>query len=157
MMGRYSRLGEKLFSEASEKDTEVVEKVISEVGLSELKDRYITELSGGQLRRVFLARTFAQEPEILFLDEPANHLDPKHQTELCRWLKNFKESGRSAVGVFHDIGFAAAVSDRIMLMQDGKAVLCGEPKEIIASEKLNEVFETDVKAHMKALAQFWIN
>lgn len=157
LMGRYARMGGKLFAETSEEDIKAAENAIAELELSDLKDRYITELSGGQLRRVFLARAFAQEPEILFLDEPANHLDPKHQTELCRLLQKWKDSGRSAVGVFHDIGYAAAVSDRIMLMQDGKAVLCDEPEKIIGSGKLNDVFETDIAAHMKNMARFWIN
>ena len=59
------------------------------------------------------------------------------------------------VGVFHDLGFAAAVSDRIMLIKDGRAVLCGETKEVLRSEELNEVFGTDVRAYMKSIADIW--
>ena len=155
MMGRYARHKGGMFSEASAEDTETVERCISEAGLSGLEERLITELSGGQLQRVFLARAFAQEPDIIFLDEPANHLDLKHQTELYELLHKWTGNGKSAIGVFHDLSLAAAVSDRIMLMQDGRSVLCGEPREILRSEKLNEVFETDVRAYMKKLSEMW--
>ncbi len=155
MMGRYARHTGGLFSEASAEDNEAVERCISEAGLSGLEERLITELSGGQLQRVFLARAFAQEPDIIFLDEPANHLDLKHQTELYGLIRKWTDSGKSVIGVFHDLSLAAAVSDRIVLMQDGKAVLCGEPKQVLRSDKLNEVFETDVRAYMKRLAKVW--
>lgn len=56
------------------------------------------------------------------------------------------------MGVFHDLGFAAAVSDRVLLMKDGEAVMCGEVGEVMKSEKLNEVFDTDVRGYMKQVA-----
>ncbi len=155
IMGRYAHYSKGLFPEASAKDKAIAENCIARIGLSELKDRLITELSGGQLQRVFLARAFAQEPEIIFLDEPANHLDLKHQSELYDILKNWVAEGRSVVGVFHDLGFAAAVSDRMMLMHDGKSAFCGTPQEAVNSPKLNEVFDTDVKAYMKSISGIW--
>lgn len=157
MMGRYSLQSGGLFSEASVQDREAAVRCISEAGLSGLEERLITELSGGQLQRVFLARAFAQEPEIIFLDEPANHLDLKHRAELFELLRRFVSGGRSVVGVFHDLGSAAAVSNRMMLIRDGKSVLCGSPEKVIHSEKLNEVFETDVAAYMKKTSAVWFN
>lgn len=154
LMGRYARQ-KSVFSEASPEDISAAEKYIAETGLQGLEDRPITELSGGQLQRVFLARAFAQEPDIIFLDEPANHLDLKMQTALAEHLRKWAAAGKSAVGVFHDLGFAAAVSDRMLLIKDGKALLCGETGEVLRSEKLNEAFDTDVRAYMKKTADIW--
>ncbi|MDE6133595.1 MAG: ABC transporter ATP-binding protein, partial [Oscillospiraceae bacterium] len=97
----------------------------------------------------------AQEPDVIFLDEPANHLDLKMQTALAEHLKKWVSDGKSVVGVFHDLGFAAAVSDRIMLIKDGKAILCGETREVLCSEELNEVFGTDVRTYMRKIADIW--
>lgn len=154
LMGRYARK-KGVFTEASAEDAAAAERYIAETGLQGLEDRPITELSGGQLQRVFLARAFAQEPDVIFLDEPANHLDLKMQTALAEHLRKWTAAGKSAVGVFHDLGFAAAVSDRIMLIRDGRSLLCGETKEVLLSEKLNETFGTDVKAYMKKIARIW--
>lgn len=155
LMGRYARQNGGIFSEVSPEDKSAAEKYIAETGLQGLENRLITELSGGQLQRVFLARAFAQEPDVIFLDEPANHLDLKMQTALAEHLRKWVSDGRSAVGVFHDLGFAAAVSDRIMLIKDGRSLLCGETREVLRSEKLNEAFGTDVKAYMKKIADIW--
>lgn len=155
LMGRYSRQKGSVFSETSREDVETAERCIAQAGLGELEERPITKLSGGQLQRVFLARAFAQEPEILLLDEPANHLDIKSQSELSGILKRFADSGKSVVGVFHDISFAAAASDRMLLMKDGEAVSCGKTEDIIRSEKLSEVFETDIRAYMKKVLKIW--
>ncbi|MCM1024674.1 MAG: ABC transporter ATP-binding protein [Prevotella sp.] len=155
LMGRYSRQKGTVFSETPREDIAAAEKYIAEVGLGGCEDRLITELSGGQLQRAFLARAFAQEPDILVLDEPANHLDIKSQSELAALLKRFTENGGAVLGVFHDISFAAAVSDRMLLMKDGAAVCFGKTEDIVRSEKLSEVFGTDIRAHMKKLLQIW--
>lgn len=155
LMGRYSRQRGTVFSETSREDISAAERCIAEVGLNGCEDRLITELSGGQLQRVFLARAFAQEPDILVLDEPANHLDIKSQNELAELLKRFAESGKAVIGVFHDISFAAAVSDRILLMKDGESAACGSAEDIIKSEKLSEVFGTDIRSYMKKILKIW--
>ena len=153
-MGRYAHR-DGIFSEASPEDDEVVRRCIEEVGLTGLENESITHLSGGQLQRVFLARAFVQEPDIIFLDEPANHLDLKYVSGLITLLKKWASGGRSVIGVFHDPGLAAAVSHRVMLMDEGQSVLCGSPSEVLRSEKINEVFETDVGAYMKMVSDIW--
>lgn len=156
MMGRYARQKEGFFAETSAADIAVVERCIAEAGLDGLEKRLITELSGGQVQRVFLARAFAQEPDVILLDEPANHLDFKRQTELIALLKNWVKDGKSVIGVFHDINLAAMVSDRSLLMDKGENILCDETEKVLKSEKMNEVFGTDVGAYMKKIAKMWI-
>lgn len=156
LMGRYARHRGGFFSDKPRDDASIAEKYIGEVGLKGYENRLITELSGGQLQRALLARAFAQEPDVLLLDEPANHLDFKSQTELAELLKRFTDSGKTVVGVFHDINFAASVSDRIMLMQDGEKIMCDTVPEVLRSEKLTEVFGADVREYMKKIAALWI-
>ncbi len=155
LMGRYARQKGSFLSEASDSDKAAAERYIAAAELNGCEERLITELSGGQLQRVLLARAFTQEPDILFLDEPANHLDIKSGIELAKLLKEFTASGGAAVGVFHDISFAAAVSDRIMLMKDGKSVLCADSAQVLKSEELPQVFETDVRSYMKKILELW--
>ena len=73
-LGRYAHLNS-IFSRLSKKDEEVINESLKMVGLLDIKDKLISELSGGQLQRVFLARAFSQDPEVILLDEPTNHLD----------------------------------------------------------------------------------
>jgi len=90
MMGRYLHIRDKLFGLPSENDKAYVMRCLEAVDLVKDKDRDITRLSGGQIQRVFLARTLAQEPEIILLDEPTNHLDFKYQVELIRHLQEWR-------------------------------------------------------------------
>lgn len=151
MLGRYAHSG----SGASKADREIAERCLEQTGTAELKDRLITELSGGQLQRVFLARAFAQEPEVIFLDEPANHLDLKYQLRLLESLKGWTAQGRTVVGVFHDLNLAAALSDRIMLMDNGKAAADGKAADICRSDALSHVYGFDVRKYMLDSLEMW--
>ncbi|MBP1561222.1 MAG: ABC transporter ATP-binding protein [Oscillospiraceae bacterium] len=155
LMGRYARQNGGILSGASAEDKIAAEKYIAETGLCGLEEKLITELSGGQLQRVFLARTLAQEPDVILLDEPANHLDFKYRIELVALLKKWVSGGKAVIGVFHDLSLAAMVSDRILLMDKGREVICGSTAEVLRSDKLSEVFETDVRKYMQTAAEFW--
>ena len=101
-LGRYA-YSKGAFARLSPKDVEIIVESMKKVGIYELKDKMITELSGGQLQRVFLARVFAQNPDVILLDEPTNHLDFKHQIELLENLKDWvKNNNKIVVGVLHD-------------------------------------------------------
>lgn len=154
LMGRYARK-KGLLSGITALDKAAAEECMEKSGITELKDKKITELSGGQLQRVFLARAFAQEPEIILLDEPTNHLDQKHRFELMTMLRDWISQGKSAVGVFHDLGFAAAVSDETAVIDEGKCVLFGNSKEVCRSEMLSEIYGFDIKSYMKSMLELW--
>jgi iron(III) transport system ATP-binding protein len=105
--------------------------VLGMVGLGAFAKRPATQLSGGQQQRLALARAFTREPRLLLLDEPLSNLDAQLREQMRVELKRLQqETGVTAVYVTHDQTEALAISDRIAVMQDGKIVQIGAPKEI---------------------------
>jgi len=149
MMGRYLHIRGRISSNPTKQDKEIVAESLAAVNLLTEKDRNITQLSGGQLQRVFLARALAQEPKIILLDEPTNHLDLKCQIEIIEYLKKWaKQENRIVVGVLHDINLAIQLSEQLLVMKDGKIQASGNAGDIIAKGLLNQVYEMDVAKYM---------
>ena len=156
MMGRYLHIKDKLLGLPSEQDREIVLQCLDAVDLLSVKDKMITTLSGGQLQRVFLARTLVQQPEIILLDEPTNHLDLKYQIELVEYLKEWAMAGnRLVIGVMHDINLAMKLSDNIMVMKEGKIQVHGKVNDVITNELLESVYDIDVAEYMLESLQRW--
>ncbi len=155
LMGRYVHMERNLFASHSARDIQAAEEQLHALGLWDERDRPITKLSGGQLQRVLLARTFAQEPKVILLDEPTNHLDLRYQTELVEELRRWTSMpGRAAVGVFHDLDLALAFADTVLLMDGGRSVYFG-PAEGLDLKKLSRVFGMDVPGYMRASRERW--
>jgi iron complex transport system ATP-binding protein len=156
MMGRYLHIKDKLLGLPSDEDKAHVIRCLEAVNLLGEKDREITQLSGGQIQRVFLARTLAQEPEIILLDEPTNHLDLKYQIELVEYLKQWAvEGNRAVIGVMHDINLALRLSDNMMVMKDGSVQAYGKAKEIVTAGLLERTYEVDVVRYMLESLKVW--
>ncbi|MCL2884690.1 MAG: ABC transporter ATP-binding protein [Oscillospiraceae bacterium] len=153
LLGRFARMGRGLFAQPTAHDREVTRACLQTVGLAELSEVPIDTLSGGQLQRVFLARTFAQEPDVILLDEPTNHLDLAQQLQLMTFLDEWvREPGCAVVGVLHDVALALRFADRIAVMDDGRVRLCAPPEQVLKSGVLSEVFQTDVGRYLRELA-----
>ena len=156
MLGRYAHQRGGLFSAENGFDRKAVEDSLNLTGIGDLRDRLVTELSGGQLQRVFLARTFAQEPQVILLDEPTNHLDLRYQVELIGSLRAWAASpGRCVVGVFHDINLALSFADTVLLLDRGSVLAC-ERMEDFDLSLLDSLYGMDVRDHMKTTLQRWI-
>ena len=156
MLGRYAHRRGGLFPGESGADRKAVEDSLNLTGAWDLRDRLITELSGGQLQRVFLARTFAQEPQVILLDEPTNHLDLRYQAELIDSLRSWAaRPGRCIVGVFHDINLALAFADTVLLLDRG-GVLAHEQLEDLDLSLLDGLYGMDVRGHMRAALERWM-
>lgn len=154
-LGRYA-YSKGPFSKLSKQDTEFIVDSMKKVGIYELRDKLITELSGGQLQRVFLARVFAQNPDVILLDEPTNHLDFKHQIELLKNLNNWaKDNNKIVVGVLHDLNLVQYFADEVLLLKEGEIVDYGLPEKVLNGTKLNEVYEIDIKEFMKSILKKW--
>ena len=155
MMGRYLHM-DGLLGTPSRKDKAVVENCLNTVKLWDERNKGINALSGGQLQRVFLARTLAQDPQIILLDEPTNHLDLKFQLELIDYLKTWSyEQKRSIIGVLHDINLAMRLSDNIMLMKAGKIAAMGKVGDALSAAALESVYEMDVAGAMRDVFKIW--
>ncbi len=155
-MGRYIHSKKKLFSIENYNDKEIVEHYLKQQDLFKIKDKSVCELSGGQLQRVLLARAFVQQPNIILLDEPTNHLDIKCQIDLLsnldEWIRN---SNRSVVAVLHDINISVMFADKIILMDNGKIVFYGEPEELVKSDLLKKVYQTDIVEFLNKSLKKW--
>ncbi|MCX7913564.1 MAG: ABC transporter ATP-binding protein [Thermodesulfovibrionales bacterium] len=117
------------------------------VGLTDKKDMYINQLSGGEIKRAFIAMTLIQGAGILLLDEPIANLDIKYQLELVRLLKDIVNNRKiSVLMAIHDLNLALQF-DRVILIKAGKIISDGEPFKVINEENLRDVFDIDVKIH----------
>ena len=154
-LGRYAHL-KGVFSKINKNDEEIILQSIKNVGLLDIKDKLISELSGGQLQRVYLARAFAQNPDVILLDEPTNHLDLKCQIEILDYLNKWtKENNKIVVAVLHDLNLVQTFGEKVVMMNDGKIISSGTAKEVLSGEKLKEVYGVDVKGFMIDALERW--
>ncbi len=116
---------------------------LAEVGIADLADRSMQELSGGERQLVLVARALAQDPAVLLLDEPTAHLDLLHRTVVLDRVRDFAERGGAALVVSHDLTLAARTSSRIALLADGAVAACGAPAEVLEPALLRRVFDVD--------------
>lgn len=143
IMGRAKYLG--VFSTPSEKDYKIVERVLNEIGILHLIDKKCSELSGGQLQMVFVARALAGEPQILILDEPESHLDFKNQSIILKLIVRLvKEKGITCIFNTHYPEYALRISDRSMIMGKNDYII-GKTSEIINEENLRKYFGIETK------------
>jgi iron complex transport system ATP-binding protein len=134
----------------SDNDCLMVGNALGKVGAEALRDRWMDQLSGGEKQRVILARALAQQPSLLLLDEPTQHLDIGGKVELLQRLRRLADETRHTVLVVtHELDLAAGFSDRIVLLHKGKCLRVGAPAEVYERELLEEVFETPLEVEMR--------
>lgn len=134
------------FNQWSKEDEKIVEYALEKTGISDIKDKKLSDLSGGQKQRAWIAMTLAQQTDIILLDEPTNHLDIKYKIEVLDLLKELNEKeNRTIVIVLHDINLACRYADHIIAIKDGKVYGEGKPEEIISEALIKEVFQINSK------------
>lgn len=141
----YGRLPyQKWYEKHSQEDEKIITWAMEVTGIGDLGEKSINACSGGEAQRVWIAMVLAQKPEILFLDEPTTYLDISHQLETMRLVKRLKrDAGIGIVMVLHDLGHAMEVSDRIVVIKDGRKYSEGTPKEVITSKMMREVYNVE--------------
>jgi iron complex transport system ATP-binding protein len=138
-LGRTSRLGP--LGTLGAEDARAVTRALDDIGATELADRRIDRVSGGERQRAVLAMALAQEAGVLLLDEPTAHLDPAHQRATLERLATLARTrGLAVVAVLHDLNLAAAFATRVVLLADGVVVREGAPVHVIAPELIASVF-----------------
>ncbi len=130
----------------TKEDLEKVYTILKQLGIEHLAHRKVNELSGGEYRKIMLARALAQQPKILLLDEPVNHLDLKHQLEVLSLLRKLAlEKHITIIMAIHDLNLALRFSDKVIALRKGKIVFCGKPLEL-SIKVIEEVY--GIKAKM---------
>ncbi len=143
MNGRISSTG--FWGNFSSSDHDLVERSMIYTDVLGLRDRYFTELSGGEQQRVALAMVLAQDPKIIMLDESISHLDINHRQEVLQiLLKLNREERMTILLVSHDLTLSASISDRLLLMDSGTLVASGTPAEVLQSALLSRVYGCDL-------------
>lgn len=128
----------------SAEDEKVVEWAMRATGVWPMREKTIRACSGGESQRVWIAAVLAQQPEILFLDEPTTFLDISYQYEIMQLVKTLnREQGIGIVMVLHDLGQAMEVSDRIVVIKDGRKYSEGPPEEVITAQMMQDVYQVD--------------
>ena len=153
LLGTYASAGNSFFG-TDAKAAQFANKCMEDCDVLDLKDRHLDELSGGQLQRVLLARTFAQKSPFLFLDEPGNNLDIKYRAELCDKLNSWAagktgDIDNTLVAVFHDLEQARRCCTRAVMLKDGKVIFDGGINEGLKPGMLMEVYDFDVASYVK--------
>ena len=141
MMGRYGRLG--LLRRPGAADRDAVASALAELHLDALAGRQISELSGGQQRRMLIARALAQEADLLLFDEPMVGLDATNQHELLELFERLRSDGKTLLVATHDLSCVAACFDLTLLLNK-RLVAFGPPGDIFTPELLQEAFAEDL-------------
>lgn len=141
MMGRYPYFD----AQPGKEDLEAMNEMMYETDVFHLRDREYNTLSGGEKQRVHLSRVLAQlrnkiAHKLLFLDEPLNNLDVKHQYKALEIIKKFTRKGNSAVVVLHDLNLAAQYADKILLMKSGRVAAYGTPEQVFTPENISKAY-----------------
>lgn len=127
-------------------DRAKVEDAIARMGLGDIAERSMSELSGGQAQRALIARALAQDTRVLLLDEPTSALDLRYQIETLQLVRQItREEGISALIAIHDLNHAARYCDQIVVLHGGRLVADGSPAEALRAPVLRSVYEVDVE------------
>jgi iron complex transport system ATP-binding protein len=126
-------------------DLEAAQEAMDAVEVGHLAARRMHELSGGEFKRVVVAKALAQQPRILLLDEPAAHLDIRHQVSLYELIEDLRRrTGFTVVSAMHDLNLAAAYCDRVALLAQKQIARSGSVEEVMTYRNLRDVFGTEI-------------
>ena len=138
MHGRFPYLGYP--RRYSKEDREIAENAIAAVGIEDIADKPISELSGGQQQKAHIAMRLAQDTDYIFFDEPTTYLDIKYQLEFAGLTKRLRDSGKAVAAVLHDINAAFTNSDKIAVIDGGELAFFGTPESAAKSGAVEDVF-----------------
>ena len=139
LMGRNPHLG--LFQSESRRDWAIAREAMVKTSTSPLANRYINELSGGEIQSLLIARVLVQETSAILLDEPTANLDIGRQVEVLDLIKNLcLESSLTVLAALHDLNLAAQYCDRLLLINEGRIHIQGKPAEVITDANIKLVY-----------------
>lgn len=140
-LGRLPHQGRWRLASASKTDQNGVDAALSAMHLTDMAERHLHALSGGERARARLARAMAVQAPLLLADEPVAALDPYHQLSVMELLRAQCNAGHAVVVVLHDLTLASRFCDRVLLLQGGRAVACGAPRHVLTPAHLQRVYQ----------------
>ncbi len=143
LVGRTPHLG--LLSSPGARDRQIAEESLESMGISNLKDKPYTQISGGERQLVMFARVLVQQPSLLLLDEPTSHLDFGNQIRLLRIVQRLASTGLPIIMTSHFPDHAFLVSSKVALMQKGQFIDIGLPEKVITDSNLEKVYNIKVR------------
>lgn len=145
-MGRYPH--RRRFEPLGRDDHDAIRRAMEVAGVWHLRERLITTLSGGERQRVFLARALAQEPRLLFLDEPTANLDIRYQLEILHVIRRLnRERGLTVVIAIHDLALALRFCDELAALSGGKLVAAGKTRDVLNGGLIRQVFGVEARVY----------
>lgn len=142
LMGRAPKVG--MFERPKDEDFAIVEKTLEEIGLTELKDKPYTEISGGERQQATIARAMVAEPKAILFDEPTAHLDYGNQLKTLRIIKSLKEKGYAIIITTHNPDHAIMLGGTTAILDREGRLTVGKSEEIITEERLRQVYGTEL-------------
>jgi len=143
LMGRAASIP--AFSSPARHDVEAAREALRFVGLADFESRPFFELSSGERRLVLIARTLAQQSEILLLDEPTTFLDPRHEMEIMGLVRRLAVERRKTIVVtLHALEMAVKYADEMVFMKGGNIVASGPPREVLSEALLKTVYDIEM-------------
>jgi iron complex transport system ATP-binding protein len=134
-----------IFKSPSQNDYKVVMKVMEFMHITNLSDRKITELSGGEKQKVLIAQVLAQETDIIVFDEPTSHLDIGSQNDILKLLRDLNEKhNKTIILTIHDLNAAGEFCNKLLLLENGSVCRCGTPEEVLNYKDIERVYNTTV-------------
>ena len=148
MMGRYPHFKK----QPTVLDKTIVRSALKKAGIDKLSDRNYLSLSGGEKQRVHLARVFAQiwfaanfETRYLFMDEPSNNLDIRHQHTSLQMAREFAAEGNCVVAILHDLNLALQYADKILMLKQGEVIGFGKPADILCEKRISKMYDMPLR------------
>ena len=129
----------------SDQDAEAIDQAMQDADVVHLADRSVNNLSGGELKRVMLARALASGPALLLADEPVAGLDPAHQIEIMELMRRQADAGQGVLAVLHDLTLASRFCHRVVVLSEGATVADGKPSDVMSDDILQRVFGINVE------------
>jgi iron complex transport system ATP-binding protein len=130
----------------SQRDLQGVERAMQRSRTTELADRRVGDLSGGEQQRLLLARALAQEAPLLLLDEPTTHLDLQYQISLLDAIRALvDQDGLTVVMTLHDLNLVSRYADTLCLLVEGQVAAAGTPEEVLDPELLSQVYHVPLQ------------
>jgi len=146
LMGRHPYIPR--FASPSAKDINMVDEIMKRMEIDRFKEKYVTELSGGEKQRVVFARAFAQDTPILILDEGTSNMDIQHTLHTLNMAaENVIQKRRTVIAALHNLNLAAAFCDNVIFMKTGRIVSEGKVADTLNEQNIKDVFQVDSRVY----------